>query len=382
MNGFRFAKLTFVLLIGISIYLSFGFFSRKSTNELRVAFLIGNSLRDLKIDPVSVSFAKEANLVLALYGRIIEFNDRGDLVPSMVKKFSINNNEIIFEGIVRQQLKSGALVSFDDFEFSLKRLLILNKNTHGKLADMLLEDPNFRTINDTHRAIKRENDKISLVVRHANYAKFLLPLFANVDFSVVPREAVDIKDPNLKIMNYENTSGAYRLFSETPSVFANLEKNISENAFYTHSASNIKLLESGFNEVDKKFFNNEVDVVPMIYQITHDAVNKVMDDKSLSYFETLPIRVWYIDFFKNKTKLESSQHSAIKIIREGLPYNEFEYGFERSNELFPKNGLASLSREQKARLDESSEENQDKNIKPVKVWVPEKKIELFKENFK
>ena len=176
------------------------------TNAVRISMVYDKTRFSVNdFDPVKINYITEWNIVMNLYSRLVAFNTDGDLVSGLARKFYWVGDDAHFE--IRPNFKTvdGIKITPEDVAYSLKRLLILSGNTHGKLDDFICDAAKLKTIEDTCSGIRYDDNELILKTTKQN--SFLFKTLTTADFSVIPKKSIDFK--TLKITDYRNTTGLY-----------------------------------------------------------------------------------------------------------------------------------------------------------------------------
>lgn len=161
------------------------------------------------LDPSRIELAHEYTVLEHLYSPLIEVNKKGELVPGLAREFRWEGSNAHL--ILRDNLKSstGDRITADDVIFSLKRLMILNRTSHGKISAILCPEGNLKDIRqDCPRLTSIGNE---VIFRLPEKVPFLFKLLASIDYAIIPKKAVNPQ--TLKIINFYNTTGPYNLVS-------------------------------------------------------------------------------------------------------------------------------------------------------------------------
>ena len=201
------------LSIGMSVGLSVGLlvlwmalvnidFSKETT--LKVAFPYDVGVESY--EPTRIHYSVEYVFLEGIYSPLVELsNEQGVLVSSVAKEFFWKGNELHF--VIRDDLYTidGHKIGVDDVITSLKRLLILSKNTHGDFRNLVCPDIQLETMDQDCPRIKRKSN--TLILDLVEPRDFVIPMLAAIDFAIIPRSSIDPK--TLKIVDYRNTTGPY-----------------------------------------------------------------------------------------------------------------------------------------------------------------------------
>jgi hypothetical protein len=177
--------------------------SQGTDTTLRVGFPV--RIDSSGFEPTRIILAHEYVFLENVFSPLVEFSKDGAIEPGVAEAFDWIGDELRLS--IRKNLKtaSGRPITTDDVVFSLKRLLVLSRNTHGNFNDIVCPGVVLKSIDDECPGIRAEAGSIFL--RATGGRTFLIPMLAAIDFAIVPRESVDPK--TLKIINFAETSGPY-----------------------------------------------------------------------------------------------------------------------------------------------------------------------------
>lgn len=352
--------------------------------DLRVAYLIDKTVSESAIDPAKIELVKQANLVRSLYGRLIEFSENGSITPSLAESLNVNGNVITFK--IRNGLfaHNHQAITAKDAAYSFKRLLVLKSNLHASLEQFLCEG-DLHSVEQSCPGIEWHGSSLILKTKKASYVEFLIPLLANVDFSIIPYGSIDWGDKNLKIIDYKNTSGAYFVekdYSSENKVI--LKRNDSNPNLKADSAERIILIKAGFDEAASLFKDDKVDLIPTIYQYSEQFLNETEAIRS-DIHKSMPVRIWFAKFFKdqNHNFTQSELKYIAQKLKSYLPTSSFDSGFSPTNQLFPTLSEADLTDVQKTEINRfwALRDGTPPN-KKFRIWVPITKVKALQEAFK
>ena len=171
---------------------------------LRVAFS-HNKPADF-YEPAEIHFTNEYVFLESVFSPLVELSDeQGAPVSSIAKEFYWQGRELHF--VIRDDLQTidGHKIGVDDVITSLKRLLILSKNTHGDFKNLVCPDIQLQTMEQDCPRIKKQGH--TLILDLVEQKDFVIPMLAAIDFAIIPRSSIDLK--TLKIIDYRNTTGPY-----------------------------------------------------------------------------------------------------------------------------------------------------------------------------
>lgn len=346
---------------------------------LKMSLSIQRSISEMKLDPGNVQTLNEANLIRNLYSRLVEFNNNGELVTAAAASFVISNKDLIFT--VREDLRSssGQPLSAEDFYLSLKRLLVLDKNTHGDLKNILCRTGEKVTMESPCEGLSYTNNKLLITPADSNRIKYILPLLASVDFSVIPKNSIDWSSSDLSITNYQNTSGAYYVHKDFSDNDKTLVLKANPNSFYfaKNIPQQIEIISATKDQASSLFLEKKLDYIPTSYSWNGEMLDTV-NDNSINTHETFPIKLWATRFTVEGLRKSTSEER--KFIGENLKAKFSEiYPHEKvtySNEMFPKLSEGSLSLNELATLD-ANKNNDFKIQRKIKLGVPKGELDKF-----
>lgn len=351
----------------------------RSTPPLTMALSIQKPFKEMKLDPANVQTMNEANLIRNLYSRLVEYNQQGELVTAAASAFEIVNNKIIFT--VRGDLTSsiGRTVTAEDFYLSLKRLLVLDKNTHGDLKTILCGTQDKIEMDRLCPGLSFKDNNLIVEPLSANRVKYLIPLMASVDFSVVPKDAIDWKSKDLAITNYKNTSGAYYLAKDFSGEDKSLILKANINSFY-HSKDmpqEILILSANKDDAASLFISKKIDFIPTSYSWSANMLELIKSD-DVDNHETYPIKIWAVRFTSEGLKKSNAQERSF--IGQALKAKFSEiYSDEKmtfSKQMFPKLSEGSLTEEEIATL--QTPDPAFKLNRKIKLGIPRGDLAQFK----
>jgi hypothetical protein len=350
-------------------------------HQLRLAYLIDQPLTESKLDPARVDLGKHANLLRALYSRLVEFDLDGSLRPSLASSFEVNDREVTFN--IPQTIKtfSGKQITAKDAAYSLIRLLVLKSNRHSSLSTFIC-GKELSSVTDHCEGIQFSENKLTIILKDAKFAKFILPILASTDFSIIPYDSIDWKNKELSIIEYKNTSGVYYVESDFDKTTgsASLRKNLTHPSAKPEIADTVTLVSTTNENALEKFERNEIDAIPTIFQFTKKIIDRAIAEQGFIH-ETLPIKIWFLNNLHNgNTEFTKEEILYISsLIKIHTPLDELSYKCEKSNFLFPPSSEGNLLDADVDRIGKMWSKVKTVPIsKKFKLWVPSAKVETFK----
>ena len=249
------------------------------TNDtLKVAFPYKKKVTEY--EPTKIHWAQEYIFLENIFSPLVELSkNNGDPISAVAKSFLWVNNELHFE--IRDGLYTidGYKITAKDAEFSLKRLLILSKNTHGNLKDLICEGKVPNSVFDTCAGI--EVDKNKLILKPRQKTSFLLKMLASIDFAILPIPSVD-KD-TLKIKDYRNTSGIYYVKEDNGKGNILLEANIRHFHFDEKIPQKVQLIPTDIEGTPNslaQFKAGKVDFITTINKLNPEHIFEFSKENS------------------------------------------------------------------------------------------------------
>lgn len=320
---------------------------------LKVAFPYSKSAKDY--DPAKIYLAPEYIFLETIYSPLVELSNTGEVIPGVAKDFFWSGNELHL--VIRDDLftGSGKRIVAEDVEFSLKRLFVISKNTHGDLVDLICPDSEITSIDQKCDGIKVDGNEVILKVERKT--PFLVPMLASIDFAVIPTSSVD-RD-TLEIKDYSETSGPYFVSRDSSSGRIMLKANSNHYHFSSKIADEILLVptsdEVGNSSIDK-FKKGEVDVLTTIdHAEPYEVLKELSTLENIQIHRTLNIRTYTIGFTKKgRDFFSQSERVSIGVaLKEALaPFFIEKPGFELTDQFFPPFGEGGLDAEQVTALRE------------------------------
>ncbi len=305
------------------------------------------------LDPTNVVDSQQSNLLRSLYSTLLYFDTSGRIRTGAAEKFEVHENTIRF--FMRNDLKTSSedFITAKDVYLSFKRLLVLNKNTHGKLTDFIKCDLPPTTITSKCDGIRFTNNIFEIELKEAKYIPYFLPVLTNPDFSILPEKAVDYAG-DLKIKDYRNTSGAYYVdtIDHNKTVF---RVNRGHYLIDVRNPETIEFVTVEDNR-NERFKNGEFDVIPTYHAIYLRDIELLGDLSQYNVHQTMPIKLFKVGFTpKGRANLSREERLSIGAQLKKSFYKNFpdHKDFKPSDDYFTVVGEGSLTTEQKSKIEEN-----------------------------
>lgn len=346
--------ISFLLFLGVLVTSTLMNKNSKSS-ELRVAF--PSDKASSKYEPTKIHLGHEYIFLENVFSPLVEIDPKsGQIIPGLAKSYEWKNDDLILEIRTDSKTVSGNLVTADDVEFSLKRLLVLSGNTHGNFKDLVCPNVEFKNLDQPCENIRRDGNRIIL---HAGKRKaFLVSMLAAIDFAIIPKDSVDPK--TLAITNFKETSGPYFVVSEEPGGKILLKANPNHYRFSSDLPQNIRLVPINPETQSASLAlleKNEVDHLTTIDSTKAEEV--LMFSKTHSGFElhsTHKIRNLSIVFTEKGLKTFTTKQRHIIGNKIRLAFEEIlksKVTYSKTDEFFSPTADGGLSKDDKQKIEKS-----------------------------
>ena len=268
----------FMTLIGID---------SSQKKALRVAFP-----RDVGVDayePTRIYYSVEYIFLESIYSPLVELsNVQGIPTSSIAKEFFWKGSELHL--VIRDDLYTidGYRIGADDVIMSLKRLLMLSKNTHGDFKSLVCSDIQLESMEQDCPRIKKQGNTVILDLEEA--WDYVIPMLAAIDFAIIPRSSIDSK--TLKIIDYRNTSGPYYVERDEKEGNIVLKANPTHFHYNSQMPQELVLVPTGKmskSKIFKLYENGELDHITTIEGLSVDEIKQI-SSKDSNFYESIPIK--------------------------------------------------------------------------------------------
>lgn len=316
-----------------------------------------------KIDPSNVKTVQDATIARALYSGLLEYDKLGRIVLGAAEDFKVQGNEILFSLGKKVLLSNGEYLSAEDVEFTIKRNLIRNTSTHSNLRGFLCGAEIITSLDKGCKGIdvQKEKNSIRFILENENKMEMFISILTSHDLRIVPRKSVNT---NLEIVNRKLVSGPYFL-ENISSNAEEMEMRANRNHFKMRekSAKSVVFKKIEYADLEKKFQNNEVDVIPLFHNLNMDLFKEL--SKSNNSFKTEGIKNLFLCFTpKGFKRFTDEERFAIghRFVEKYLKFNKQSDLFVTGITIYPNLSEAYLNTEE--------------------LFEIHKKIELQKKKFK
>ncbi|MBL6988884.1 MAG: hypothetical protein ISR65_03865 [Bacteriovoracaceae bacterium] len=326
--------------------------------NLRISYPTPKGRELTAYDPARVETASMANFVRAIYSPLIEFSNDGELVSGLASKFIWKDGAVHFYLNDNAKANDGTPITAKDAYISLKRLIILGKNTHGNLKSFICPDATVKKLDDECPGLITENNKL-IITPIPSRKSLLLPLLANIEFTVIPQKSLDLN--NLSIINYNITSGPYFVDKDKGNGNITLVANKYNHHYSKKIAQSITLVpvSSPQSSLIDLIENKKVDIIPTFNWGDENKLHAYFLNKNnYSIHRSMNIKTYLLKFTKRGMQELSQERRHIlgaiikKAYLETLDKNSIAQG---QNQFFGVYGEGSLSDSDQKRLNETIE---------------------------
>ena len=327
-----------------------------NTTVLRVAFPANDDV--FSYDPSKIFYAHQYILLENLFSQLVTYDTKGEIVSGIAERFEWAGSDARF--VLRKNLTTidGDKIDAHDVVLSMKRLFILQSNTHGDLGRLLCGGKILKSLEDNCENLCVEND-YTLVMHFPRKDPFLFSMLTSVDFSVLPKRSVDNK--TLKIIDFRNTSGPYYVEGKTGSTDIELAANPSHFCFSNKMPQRVKIvpaLEDKRSRSLQLFKERSVDMLTTA-EISNSAEIMKYSEASgdVELFKTIPIKLAALTFTPTgvlRLSIEERFQISALIKKIILPKLLNGGGAEAAPQLFPSFGQGALSSTQLKELESKS----------------------------
>lgn len=278
------------------------------TRELPLKVIIATPFKynESNIDPANVQSVQDATIARAMYGGLLEYNKDGKLVLGLASKYEVEGNKVTFDVGKKSKLSNGEYLSARDVEYTFKRNILRGSTTHSNFRGFVCGEENIKHIEQSCSGIVVDEklNKITFILTSEQLVDSFISIVTSHDFRIIPRASLD---ENLNIVNRKIVSGPY--FLEKINKDNNIMELRANEYHYKVSEKNSKtviLKHVSESELEARFENGEIDVIPMFHFMNLSTFKKLSVDNN--NFKTEGIKNFFIRFTnKGFSKLNSRE---------------------------------------------------------------------------
>lgn len=356
----------------------------KGVSVLRMGTNFLKSVENL--DPANINSIEEYELVMHLFGRLIQYHNQ-KIVADLADKFYWDDENLVFEFGTKSRTSNGQIVTAEDAYYSLKRAIFLKRTGHGDLRDLICPGHIAESIEDACPGIKLKGDKLILTPFKKSLRSFLLPFLENADFSIIPKKNINFADERLAIKSYSDTTGPYFIKNDDAGGKWVLEANRNSEKYSPLMPQTIQLVASSYWNVFQQLQSSEIDYAPVFLALSWNEIARSVyaDTKEFNVYKSMPVRIWLVCFTPkalSKSSLEQRMSAAAAIAKVQMEYANTPDS-AGTIEFFQGMSDGNIDDNQKAII--IAQRNVPKTVEftePLKLAVPEARFEFFKDKLK
>ncbi|MCB9062491.1 MAG: hypothetical protein H6622_13295 [Halobacteriovoraceae bacterium] len=265
-------------------------------------------------EPTKIYLSPEYAFLENIYSTLIRLDPKtGEPIPNLAKSFVWDGNNL--EITLKNNLKtsSGAVIKPVDVVNSLKRLVILSENTHGRFKAIVCPNLKIEKLADECENLLADDTSNTVTIKTPSRNDFLIPMLAAIDFAIIPTSSID--EQNLSIKDYSNTSGPYFVVSDDGKGGIELKANKDHHLYNKNIPQKVKFIPAGFANYESSlelFKKGQVDFITTIDKKSEHEVYDFSKKYSCSKHTTMNLRTHSLIFTSKGIKeLTLQQRKAI-----------------------------------------------------------------------
>lgn len=296
------SKLLFGAIIGAvasTIIASILVYQRKGRqmSPFRMAFEYSKPIAEL--DPSNVSTLSEAVLLRNLYSSLFEYDDSGGIVTGLAGTYVWVGQSLKIEFSEKAVTSDGLPITAEDAALSLKRLMVLNKNRHGDLKDILCPGIKLNELSDSCPGLSVVGKSLVLTPASSTLSQQLIPLLATVDYRILPARVIG-NSPLYPITRFDITSGPYSLSGPNSPDCLRLRANPFHYSYTESMPQQVELLNISRTEAVERFIEGTIDAIPTSTPVLESDLTSIEESvPDLSVAKTLNLKIKMIYFGKS-----------------------------------------------------------------------------------
>jgi hypothetical protein len=293
----------------------------KGMSSIRVGLNWTGSAQEL--DPGNIVLATQYHLISNLYGRLIKYNQSGQLVSDVPKSFELFDRSIRFIFDSRATTVDGHTIDARDAELSLKRLILKGTAGHGDIRKFLCPGYQLKSLEDRCPGVSRDGNSLTLTVEKSEYLPLLIPTLQSADYSIIPASVINPTNGELLDKRHRNTSGPYYVEEDDKEGNLILRANPRHYLYNEQMPLEVKYVAlGGSRNGSELFLEGKIDVLPTQHYWTGEAATKILTSSNFNVHETLPIRLLLIMFSESALKKFSVQQRFVSALAVGNAFRE------------------------------------------------------------
>ncbi len=245
-----------------------------------------------------------------IYTPLLEYTPDGKLVSAAAEHFELRGDDAHFTMRKGLFTAGGHEIDAYDAEASLKRLFILDRETHGALESALCGGRRLASLRDACPGIAVQEGGRTLRLDFAEPRPLIFQTLAAAEFSVIPKSSID--PATLAITDYRETSGPYYVDKDAGAGHITLRAN--PRHFHYSAAMPQEVIFVPYDPAAGKspmqlFLDGSVDHVTTLEKVPCDEMIDFARARagSASLHRTYPIKLFIVAFTAKGRKALTEQ---------------------------------------------------------------------------
>lgn len=368
-----------LLAVSAAVFL---FFQDRGKMEKSIRMSINFDQSAKSLDTSQIRTVYQYELIRNLYGRLVEYDASSQFVVDVPESFSWSKDEVTFVFGDKVKTIDGHVITAQDAELSLKRLIYKGKSGHGDIRRFLCPDYKLKSISDPCPGVRSEENKLILKVVNPIFLPQLLSTLESADYSIIPATSLNLNSSGLEIDDYRNTSGPYYVAEDSEKGELVLKANPNHYHYNDDMPQTVYLVPHDLLGGLSAFLKGKVDLLPTSQMFAGDDAKNILSDKSYNIHETIPLRVTVIMFspkalqdFTPEQRLYASRAIG-KVLTKLFPL----VGERSTFQFFQAMSDGSLTKPQINELEKWLESSQTPRFhRPIELKILPSHVDVFKE---
>lgn len=330
-----------------------------------------------RMDPSKIPDLNAYQYMASMYSRLFYLDDQNKISNMAADAISWQGSTLKIK-IKKWKTVDGYEISAKDVAFSLKRLFILDSNSHGFVKDLICPNIKLSSPFEDCPGIEFQDNELHLTVVDPSKKNFLLSLLTSADYSIIPMPCVDVSRPEFPIIDFRNTSGPYYANEKFPNFIDSL--NWNHNFFWDSDkrAKYIELVVFGDAEAaSKAIIENEIDIIPKNFFFPYKLFKDLKKNSNIKVSETYPIeqvRVYLMNHFVEQISVEERLMAMLEIEDLLKEMGYFDIDCKNAKTLFPTILSGDLTSDQLSEIEDLRKRIREKLTKLSKRSKPYKSV--------
>lgn len=329
-------------------------------------------------DPLTIVSMYQYGILRNIYGRLVRYNQEGQIVADIPEKFYWQNELLIFEFGKKVTTIDGYIITAEDAAVSLKRNIIFKQSGHGDIRNFLCPGQELKNINDACDGIEVVDNKLILKPVKEHYGPLLLTTLENADYSIIPKISLD---KSLKIIDYKNTSGPYFVAKDSDVGAIELQANLKHYLYNENMPQEIDLVPAVLNNIGGLLLEDKIDLIPTGILGGGEQAQLILNDKErFNVHRSVPISIQMLIFSPEAIKIFSPEQRFFvgKLFSELTRTKFVFFEAQHTETFFNKYSNGGLSDAQETELKNIRTNNKRPSFKrPIEIGVSEGRVEFL-----